>query len=91
MNINAADLDIEVLRQDTHLDGPAPGIRRLDPAAVIVGALLQDDLGVGLGLRLDGARHEGAQFRHGQVVAGEDGRGEGAEETAVIVGHDAEH
>lgn len=60
LHVDAANLDIEVLRQDAHLYGAAPRIRRLDPAAVIVGALLQHDAGVGLGLRLDGARDERA-------------------------------
>jgi hypothetical protein len=79
-----------VLRQDAQLDSAAPGVGRLDPAAVIVRALLENDFGVHGRFGLDGACHEGAQLRHAEVVAGEHGGGESAEETAVVVRHDAE-
>ena len=87
LDIDATYLDVEVLRQNAHLYGPAPGIRGLDPAAVVVGALLQHNLGVDLRLGLDRAGDEGTQLRHAEIVAWKDGCGERPEETAVVIGH----
>ena len=86
LHVNGADFDAEVLAEDVELDGPAPGVFRLDPDAVVVGLLVEDHRGVFLRLRLDRLRDDGAEFRH-VVHRAEEGAVERAEETRVVVGH----
>ena len=70
LHIYTADFDTEGFREDPELDGTTPGIGSLDPPAVVVGILLEHDLGVSLWVALDRACHHGSQLLHCLIVDG---------------------
>lgn len=78
-----------MLAQDIQLDRAAPGALALDPPAVVIRVLFQDDGRVQVWVRLDVLGDDGAELGH--VVHGaEVGGVEGAEEARVVVRRDAE-
>ena len=90
LHVDGADLDVEVGAEDGELDGAAPGIGRLDPAAVVIRGLFKHDGGIGGWIGLDGRGDDAAEFGHVVELGAEKGGTKGAEEAGVVVGHYAE-
>lgn len=60
LDVDGADFDFEMSAENIELDGAAPGVFGLDPSAVIVGLLVEDDGGILFRLRLDVLGDDGA-------------------------------
>ena len=87
MDIERAYLYFKMLSQYPKFYGASPSIGRLYPLAVILGFLLENNLGVEFWVGADRLRDYGAKLDYYFVVGWEDGVGEGAEEAGVVVGH----
>jgi len=90
LDINAAHAYAKRLAQNRNLNVPAPAIRTFDLLAVAVRIATEDGGVEAIGLRLDGCGDGVAQFDDAVDGGAEDAGSEGAEEAAVVVGHDAQ-
>jgi hypothetical protein len=90
LDIDADDLGGKGLGDGLDVDVAAPRVRVLDPVSVGFGGALQDGLGVDVGMTGDRLGNDGAQLRHVVEGVAEETGGQGAEEAAIVVGHNAQ-